>query len=131
MFVGRSYNRTILVGNLTRDPSLKELPNGSKLCTFGVATDYGWKDSKGEAHSEAEIHQIVTWNKLAEICAKLLRVGTLVFIEGEIRTRVIQLEDGTERSKKEIRANDMKILNEKKEIKVEKPKTKKTKSKKN
>jgi single-strand DNA-binding protein len=130
MFVGRSYNRVILVGNLTRDPSLKELPNGNKLCTFGVATDYGWKDSKGEFHSEAEIHQIVTWNKLAEICAKLLRTGTLVFIEGEIRTRVAQLEDGTEKSKKEIRANDMKILNEKTDVKIEKPEAKKTKSKK-
>ena len=47
MFVGRSYNKVILVGNLTRDPTIKDLPNGSKLCTFGMATDYGWKDSKG------------------------------------------------------------------------------------
>ena len=119
MFVGRSYNKVILVGNLTRDPTIKDLPNGSKLCTFGMATDYGWKDSKGERHTEAEIHQVVTWNKLAEICAKLLKVGMLVFIEGEIRSRVAQLEDGTQKTKKEIKASDMKILDDKGKITYE------------
>ena len=119
MFVGRSYNKVILVGNLTRDPTIKDLPNGSKLCTFGMATDYGWKDSKGERHTEAEIHQVVTWNKLAEICAKLLKVGMLVFIEGEIRSRVAQLEDGTQKTKKEIKASEMKILDDKGKITYE------------
>jgi len=119
MFVGRSYNKVILVGNLTRDPTIKDLPNGSKLCTFGMATDYGWKDSKGERHTEAEIHQVVTWNKLAEICAKLLKVGMLVFIEGEIRSRTAQLEDGTQKVKKEIKASDMKILDDKGKITYE------------
>ena len=109
----RSYNRVILVGNLTRDPELKELESGTKLCTFGMATNFSWRTKDGELKTNVEFHNIVTWNKLAEICDTLLKTGMLVFVEGEIRTRSWEDENKEVHQKKEIRANEVKLLNDK------------------
>ncbi len=105
----RSLNKALLIGNLTRDPELKYTPKGNAVCTFSVATNSTWKDSDGNVQEIAEFHNIVTWNKLAEICSQILKTGTKVYIEGEIRTRKWE-KDGVQRTRTEIRADDMKIL---------------------
>jgi single-strand DNA-binding protein len=105
----RSLNKALLIGNLTRDPELKYTPKGNAVCTFSVATNSTWKDSDGNVQEVAEFHNIVTWNKLAEICSQILKMGTKVYIEGEIRTRKWE-KDGVQRTRTEIRADDMKIL---------------------
>lgn len=114
MAKARSLNKVMLIGNLTRDPSLKETGNGVKVCTFGIATNSMWKDAAGGVQEKAEFHNIVAFNKLAEICLQVLSVGMLVYVEGELRTRV---KDDEESGKKiyrtEIKLNDMVLLNSK------------------
>jgi single-strand DNA-binding protein len=64
----RSLNRVILIGNLTRDPELKYTPNGTAVCTFGVATNRSWTTQDGQTKEDTQFHRIVAWQKLAELC---------------------------------------------------------------
>lgn len=121
MATSRSLNRVDLIGNLTRDPSMKQLPNGAYITTFGMATNKNWKTQDGKIQEKAEYHNIVCWNKLAEICSNLLSLGMLVYIEGEI-TSLSWEENGVKMMRYEIRASDMKLLDnkEKKGVGMEK-----------
>ena len=112
MATSRSLNRVILIGNLTRDPVVRYTPSGSVVCTFGIATNNLWKTQSGEQKEKAEFHNIVAWNKLGEICANILATGMLVYVEGEIRSRVWEAE-GTRNYRTEIRIFDMKLLDSK------------------
>ncbi|MCA9381247.1 single-stranded DNA-binding protein [Candidatus Dojkabacteria bacterium] len=113
MAKSRSLNKVILIGNLTRDPILRESSNGVVVCTFGIATNTSWKDGDGNVQERAEFHNIVAFNKLAEICAQVLSTGMLVYVEGELRTRAKTKEDGEKYYKTEIKLNDMLLLNSK------------------
>ncbi len=73
--MARSLNKVIIIGNLTRDPELRYTPQGTAVCTFGVATNREWTTDSGEKKEEAEFHRIVVWNKLAEICSQMLFKG--------------------------------------------------------
>lgn len=106
----RSLNKVQLIGNLTRDPELRYTPQGTAVCTFGLATNRSWVTDKGEKKEETEFHRIVAWNKLAELCAQLLFKGRKVYIEGRLQTRRWTTPDGTQRQATEIVANDMMIL---------------------
>lgn len=105
-----SLNRVELIGNLTRDPEVKQIPGGQVVATFGVATNFNWTDSSGQKQSKVEFHNIVAWRKLAEICGKYLKKGSKVFIEGRLQTRDWQAEDGTKRYRTEIVADNMIML---------------------
>src|SRR3989344_3042116 len=95
----RSLNKVLLIGNLTRDPELRYTPQGTPVCTFGLATNRSWQPSAGgERQEETEFHRIVAWNKLAELCSELLFKGRKVFVEGRLQTRNWQAADGTERT---------------------------------
>lgn len=109
----KSLNKVQLIGNLTRDPELKYTPQGTAVCTFGVATNRQWTTESGEKKDEADFHKIVSWNKLAEICANLLKKGRKVYVEGRLQTRNWQGTDGTQRTTTEIVINDMIILDKK------------------
>lgn len=111
MAKARSLNKVILVGNLTRDPLLRTSGNGVVVCTFGVATNTTWKDGGGNVQERAEFHNIVAFNKLAEICAQVLSTGMLVYLEGEIRSRQKETKEGFKYFKTEIKINDMILLN--------------------
>lgn len=100
----------MLIGNLTRDPELRYTPNGTAVCSFGLATNRGWTTESGEKKEEAEFHKIVSWNKLAELCSQLLTKGRKVFVEGRLQTRTWQAPDGAQRSSTEIVIEDMIIL---------------------
>ena len=78
----RSLNKVQLIGNLTRDPELRYTPQGTAVCTFGMATNRQWVTESGEKREEADFHRIVTWSKLAEICSQLHSKGKRVYIEG-------------------------------------------------
>nr|MBP7967723.1 single-stranded DNA-binding protein [Candidatus Woesebacteria bacterium] len=75
----RSINKVVLLGNLTRDPELKYTPAGTAVCTFGVATNRAWTTTDGQTKEEAQYHRIVAWQKLAELCSKLLTKGRKVY----------------------------------------------------
>lgn len=113
MSKSRSLNKVTLIGNLTRDPVLRESSSGVLVCTFGVATNTSWKDEAGESKERAEFHNIVAFNKLAEICAQVLSTGMLVYVEGELRTRVKETSTGEKYHKTEVKLNDMLLLNPK------------------
>lgn len=113
MSTSRSLNKVMLIGNLTRDPQLKTTNSGATVCTFGVATNTTWKDSDGNLQERTEFHNIVAWNKLGEICAQILATGMLVYVEGELRTRVWDDENGKRNYKTEVKIDDMKLIDKK------------------
>jgi len=108
-----TVNKVILVGRLGRDPELKYTPSGAPVAKFSVATDESFKDKTGEKQEHTEWHNIVAWNKLAEICGEYLTKGKLVFIEGSIRSRQWQDQAGNKRTSYEIIANQMQMLGSK------------------
>ena len=113
MSTSRSVNKVILIGNLTRNPVLRTIGNGSVVCNFGIATNATWKDGSSNVQERIEFHNLVAWNKLAEICAQILAVGMLIYVEGELRTRTWDDANGVRHYKTEIKINDMKLLDDK------------------
>lgn len=111
--MARSLNRVELIGNLTRDPELRYTPQGTAVCTFGIATNRTWQTDSGEKKEDTEFHRVVAWNKLAELCSQLLSKGRKVFVEGRLQTRNWTGQDGGQRSTTEIVINDMLILDSK------------------
>jgi single-strand DNA-binding protein len=109
----RSLNKVFLIGNLTRDPEMRYTNSGAPVVTFGMATNKSWKDSDGETKELAEFHNLVAWNKMAEICQQLLAKGMKVFIEGSLNTRSWEGDDGVTRYKTEIRVDEMILLDSK------------------
>lgn len=110
---GRSLNKVLLIGNLTRDPEVRYTANGTAVATFGLATNKTWKDTNGDVKESTEFHNIVAWGKMAEICQQLLTKGMLVYIEGSLSTRNWEDDQGVTHYKTEIRVNDMILLNNK------------------
>ncbi len=108
----KSLNKVMLIGNLTRDPEVKHTPSGTAVCNFSIATDRSWKDQSGELQQAVEYHNLVAWDKLAEICGSLLKKGMLIFVEGWLNTRSWEDNDGKKNYRTEIRVNEMKILND-------------------
>ena len=101
----------MLIGNLTRDPELRYTPQGTAVCSFGLATNRSWLPSDStERKEEAEFHRIVAWNKLAELCSQLLAKGRKIYIEGRLQTRSWETPVGEKRQTTEIVAEDMVIL---------------------
>jgi len=102
----RSLNRVILIGNLTRDPELKYTPAGTAVCTIGVATNRSWTTADGATKEDVQYHRVVAWQKLAELCGKLLTKGRKVFLEGRLTYRSYTGKDGQPRSITEIVLDD-------------------------
>lgn len=104
----RSLNRVQLIGNLTRDPELRYTPQGTAVCTFGLATNRTWVPSDGgERQEETEYHRVVAWAKLAEICSQLLYKGRKVYVEGRLQTRKWTGQDNLEREVTEVVIDNM------------------------
>lgn len=108
--MAKDLNKVMIIGNLTRDPELKTTPNGQNLAKFGVATNRQWKNQAGEAQEAVEFHNVVVWGKLAEICGQYLAKGRRAYFEGRLQTDQWEAQDGTKRSRTEIVADDMILL---------------------
>lgn len=108
--MAKSVNTATILGNLTRDPELRYTPAGHAVCSFGVATNRTWKTADGAEREDVEFHNVVTWNKLAEICSQYLTKGQKVYIQGRLQTRTWEGKDGNSRSRTEIVADDMVML---------------------
>ena len=104
------FNKAILIGRLGRDPEVRYTTSGTAVADFSVATNEVWTDQSGERQERTEWHRIVVWRRLAEICEKYLRKGSLVMIEGRIQTREWEDRDGNRRRTTEIVALGMKML---------------------
>ncbi len=105
-----NLNKAMIIGNLTRDPELKNTPNGTPVATFGVATNRIWTDQSGQKQKKVEFHNIVTWRGLAEICGQYLKKGAKVYLEGHLETRDWVGQDNVKRYRTEIVANNMIML---------------------
>jgi single-strand DNA-binding protein len=103
-------NRVTLLGRLTRDPELKNLPTGKSVATFSVATGRVWKDASGQKQQQSEFHNIVAWGKLGEIANQYLRKGRQVYLEGRLQTRDWTGQDGVKRYRTEIVAENLILI---------------------
>lgn len=107
----RGVNRVILIGTLGRDPETKTFPNGGSVTNFAIATSEAWNDkTTGERKEVTEWHNISANGKLGEIAQQYLKKGSKVYIEGSIRTRKWQDQNGQDRYATEIRMNNMQML---------------------
>jgi single-strand DNA-binding protein len=111
-----SLNRVQLIGNLTRDPEVKQIPGGQMVASFSIATNQVWTDASGQKQQKVEYHNLVAWRKLAEICASYLKKGSKVFVEGRLQTRSWEGEDGVKRYRTEIVVDNMIMLDKKGEV---------------
>lgn len=106
----RSVNKVILIGNVTRDPEIRQTGSGQSVCTFGLATNRQWVTSDGEKHNMAEFHELVAWSRLADICEKYVRKGKLLFVEGYLKTRNWDTPEGVKKFKTEVIVQDLIML---------------------
>lgn len=95
----------MIIGNLTRDPEIKALPSGIKVCSFSVATNRVWKDQSGAKQEAADFHNIVVFGRQAETVAQYMKKGSQVMIEGRMQTRSWDAQDGTKRYRTEVVAD--------------------------
>jgi single-strand DNA-binding protein len=107
-------NKVILVGNLGKDPEVRHLEGGAVVAKFPLATSETYKTKEGQRVDQTEWHNIVMWRGLAESAEKYLRKGSLVYIEGKIRTRTWDDKDGNKRFATEIIADTMTMLSSRK-----------------
>jgi len=104
-------NKVILVGNLGRDPEMRYTQNGVAVCSFSLATSEKYRDrTSGEKITQTEWHNIILWRGLAETAEKYLRKGSSVYIDGKIRTRKWEDQQGQTRYTTEIIADTMQML---------------------
>src|SRR5215813_15250694 len=107
----KSVNKVILVGNLGKDPEIKYTPQGTPVAKFSLATNERFKDKDGQWQDRTEWHNIVLWQRLAEIAGEYLKKGSKVYIEGRIRTDSWDdKESGQKRYRTEIVGNDLVLL---------------------
>ncbi len=109
--MARGINKVILVGNLGAAPESRSTNNGSTVCNIRIATSESWRDKQtGENQERTEWHNVVFFGRLAEIASQYLRKGSQVYVEGSLRTRKWQGQDGQDRYTTEIVANEMQML---------------------
>lgn len=109
--MAKSVNKVILIGNLGKDPEVKYTPSGIAVANFSIATNESFKDDSGQWQERAEWHNIVAFQKLAEIVGEYVKKGTKVYIEGKLQTRSWDdKESGQKRYKTEIHAKDVVLL---------------------
>jgi len=118
----RGVNRVILIGNLGKDPEVQHLEGNIAVAKFPLATTETHKDKNGNLVSQTEWHTIVLWRGLAELALKYLHKGSLVYIEGRLRTRNWEDKDKNKRSITEIVGDNLVMLDKRKENEVDLPK---------
>ena len=104
-----NLNKVFVLGNLTRDPELRQTPSGQAVCSFGIATNRFYKDSAGQRQKQAEFHNIVSWGRQAEIVNQYLRKGSSVLVEGRLQTRNWLDQQGTKHWRTEIIAERVQL----------------------
>lgn len=105
-----SLNKVFLIGNLTRDPELRYIPNGTAVAKFGLAVNRTYKSQDGELKEEPCFVDIVTWGKIAETCANYLTKGRPIFVEGRLQYNSWETPDGQKRSKIDVVAERIQFL---------------------
>jgi len=105
-----SFNKVILMGNLTRDPELRYIPSGAPVCNFDLAVNRSYTTQAGERRDEVCYITIVVWGKQAESCGEYLGKGRTVLVEGHLQQRSWETPEGQKRSKHEVVAERVQFL---------------------
>lgn len=109
--MAKSVNKVILIGNLGKDPEIKYTPSGTAVAKFSLATNERYKDKSGNWQDRTEWHNIVAWQRLAEIVGEYVKKGSKIYIEGRLQTSSWDdKESGQKRYKTEVIANDLVLL---------------------
>jgi single-strand DNA-binding protein len=106
----KSVNKVILLGNLTRDPELKQSEGKKPVCVFGLATNRSWPIKPGERQLATEFHRIVAFDKLAETCHQYLKKGWKVYVEGRLQSHTYTGKDGIEKTGIEVVLEELVML---------------------
>jgi single-strand DNA-binding protein len=107
--MARSLNQVTLMGNLTRDPELRQTPNGSNVCSFSIALNRSYRDANGEWQEVTDYVDIIAWGPLGERVNQYLSKGRRCLVQGRLQSRSWE-QDGQKRSKVEVLANDVTFL---------------------
>jgi single-strand DNA-binding protein len=107
--MAKSLNKVLLIGRLGADPEMRYTTSGMQVTTFSLATNRQWTDREGNAQEETDWHNIVAWDRLAQICNEHLSKGRLIYLEGRLRTRTYEA-NGQKQYRTEIVASDMLML---------------------
>jgi single-strand DNA-binding protein len=105
-----SLNKILLIGHLGRDPEIRYTPDGSPVASFSLATSENWTDKNGSRQEHTEWHNIVAWNRLADLSKRFLAKGRQVYVEGRLRNREWTDRDGNKRKTTEVVAMQMVLL---------------------
>ncbi len=112
-----SYEITIIVGKVGRDPEMRFTPQGQAVTSFSVATNRQWNDANGQQHKETKWFRVTTWGKLAEICNQYVKKGSKVLVEGRLTAdpttggpKIFSRQDGTAGSNFELTAATVRFL---------------------
>jgi len=105
-----SFNKVILMGNLTRDPEIRQAPSGAKVADLGLAVSETWRDKSGQTKEVTCFVDVVVWDKLAELCQQYLAKGRPVLVEGRLQMDEWKNQQGEKRSKLRVRADTVKFL---------------------
>lgn len=109
--MARGVNKVILIGNCGNDPETRYMPNGGAVTNISIATSESWKDkTSGQMQERTEWHRCVFYQRLAEIAGEYLKKGSKVYVEGSLRTRKWQGQDGQDRYTTEIIVSEMQML---------------------
>lgn len=107
--MARSFNQVTLMGNLTRDPDLRQIPSGQSVCSFSLALNRSYKGSDGEWQEATDYVDVVAWGPLGERVAQYVTKGRPVLVSGRLQSRQWE-QDGQKRNKLEVVANDVTFL---------------------
>jgi single-strand DNA-binding protein len=109
--MARGVNKVIIVGNCGQDPETRFMPSGGAVTNLSIATSESWKDKNtGDQQERTEWHRVVFFNRLAEIAGEYVKKGSKLYVEGSLRTRKWQGQDGQDRYTTEIVASEMQML---------------------
>ena len=108
-----NLNKAMIIGNLTREPEMRNTPSGQQVASFSVATNFVWNDQSGKKNEKVEFHNIIAWRRLAEICGQYLHKGSKVYVEGRLQTTDLTGQDGVKRYRTEIVAENLIMLDSK------------------
>lgn len=109
----RGLNKVTLIGNLGNDPEFQKLEGEVGVAKFSLATTESFKDKNGQSHSTTEWHTIVLWRSLAELAHKYLQKGSLIYLEGKLKTRHYEDREGNRRYVTEVIAEQLIMLDKK------------------
>ena len=104
-----NLHKVFVLGNLTRDPELRQTSGGQAVCSFGIATNRFYKDATGQRQQQAEFHNIVAWGRQAEIINQYLKKGSILLVEGRLQTRSWQDQQGVKHWRTEVIADQIQL----------------------